>query len=91
MSEAILPRPQGLNSRGVDVSQLLARRAVDTGRLRLVRGMPASGVAVGPGAGRLTSFLHQAAPNLDMAAPSDTGDTVMDDARRATVHVICWY
>src|SRR5271169_3695171 len=27
MSEAILPRPQGLNSRGVDVSLLLARRA----------------------------------------------------------------
>src|SRR5580698_3487783 len=27
MSEAILPRPQGLNSRGVDVSPLLARRA----------------------------------------------------------------
>src|SRR5487761_105713 len=26
MSEAILPRPQGLNSRGVDVSLLLARR-----------------------------------------------------------------
>ena len=26
MSEAILPRPQGLNSRGVDVSPLLARR-----------------------------------------------------------------
>ena len=28
MSEAILPRPQGLNSRGVDVSLLLARRAL---------------------------------------------------------------
>ena len=27
MSEAILPRPQGLNSRGIDVSLLLARRA----------------------------------------------------------------
>src|ERR1035441_3791130 len=26
MSKAILPRPQGLNSRGVDVSLLLARR-----------------------------------------------------------------
>src|SRR5664279_2544399 len=28
MSEAILPRPQGLNSRGVDVSLLLARRVL---------------------------------------------------------------
>jgi S1-C subfamily serine protease len=69
----------------------IVKGTVDPGRLKLVRGMPASGIAVGPGAGRLTSFLHQAAPNLDMAAPSDTGDTVMDDARRATVHVICWY
>jgi S1-C subfamily serine protease len=69
----------------------IVKGTVDTGRLRPVRGMPASGVAVGPGAGRLTSFLHQAAPDLDMAAPSDTGDTVLDDARRATVHVICWY
>jgi len=69
----------------------IVKGTVDTGRLKLVRGMPASGVAVGPGAGRLASFLHQAAPDLDMAAPSDTGDTVLDDARRATVHVICWY
>jgi S1-C subfamily serine protease len=69
----------------------IVKGTIDTGRLSLARGMPASGVAVGPGAGRLTSFLHQAAPDLNMAAPSDTGDTVMDDARRATVHVICWY
>jgi hypothetical protein len=31
MSEAILPRPQGLNSRGVDVSLLLARRVTSDG------------------------------------------------------------
>jgi len=69
----------------------IVKGTVDGGRLRLVRGMPASVIAIGPGAGRLASFLHQAAPDLDMAAPSDTGDTVLDDARRATVHVICWY
>jgi S1-C subfamily serine protease len=69
----------------------IVKGTVDADVLRLVHGMPASGIAVGPGAGRLISFLHQAAPDLDMAAPSDTGDTVMDDARRATVHVICWY
>jgi S1-C subfamily serine protease len=68
----------------------IVKGTVDTGRLKFVRGMPASGIAFGPGAGRLTSFLHQAAPDLDMAAPSDTGDTVLDDARRAIVHVICW-
>ncbi len=33
MSEAILPRPQGLNSRGISVSLLLARRGA---RLRAV-------------------------------------------------------
>jgi S1-C subfamily serine protease len=69
----------------------IVKGMVDTGRLGFVRGMPASGVTVGPGAGQLTSFLHQAAPDLDMAAPSDTGDTVLDDARRATVHVVCWF
>jgi S1-C subfamily serine protease len=69
----------------------IVKGMVDTGRIGFVRGMPASGVTVGPGAGRLTSFLHQAAPDLDVAAPSDTGDTVLDDARRATVHVMCWY
>jgi S1-C subfamily serine protease len=68
----------------------IVRGMVDTGRLGFVRGMPASGVTIGPGAGRLASFLRRVAPDLDMAAPLDTGDTVLDDARRATVHVICW-
>jgi hypothetical protein len=37
MSEAILPRPQGLNSRGIDVSLLLARRAIRDHILPLLR------------------------------------------------------
>ncbi len=69
----------------------IVKGMVDTGRPGFARGMPTSGVTIGPGAARLTSFLQQAAPDLDMASPSDTGDTVLDDARRATVHVICWY
>jgi S1-C subfamily serine protease len=69
----------------------IVKGTIEGGRLRFVRGMPTSGVAIGPGAGRLASFLHQAAPDLEMATPYDTGDTVVDDARRATVHVVCWY
>jgi S1-C subfamily serine protease len=69
----------------------IVKGMVDTGRLQFVRGMPTSGVTIGPGVGRLTSFLHQAAPDLYMATAYDTGDTVLDDARRATVHVVCWF
>ena len=69
----------------------IVKGVVDTGLLGFVRDLPKSGVAVGPGAGRLAAFLSDAAPDLDVAMPSDTGDTVLDDARRAIVHVICWY
>lgn len=69
----------------------IVKGTIEGGHLRFVHGMPTSGVAIGPGAGRLASFLHQAAPELEMATPYDTGDTVVDDARRATVHVVCWY
>ncbi len=69
----------------------IVKGSVDTHGAGFARGMPVSGVTIGPGAGRLADFLHQAAPELDLAAPYDTGDTAMDDARRATVHVVCWY
>jgi hypothetical protein len=64
----------------------LVRATIVDDRLRLIRGMPTSGAAVGPGAGRLSSFLRQEAPYLDT---TDTGDAAIDDARRATVHVLC--
>ena len=63
---------------------------IDTSRLRFVPGMPASGVAAGPGAGRLAAFVREAAPYLGTDLPSDIGDAALDEARRATVHVICW-
>jgi S1-C subfamily serine protease len=69
----------------------IVKGMIDASRLGFVPGMPRSGVAAGPGAGRLASFVHQAAPYLDTALPADTGDAALDDARRATVHVICWY
>ena len=72
----------------------IVKGMIDTSRLRFVPGMPASGVAAGPGAGRLAAFVREAAPYLDTDLPSDLpsdiGDAALDDARRATVHVICW-
>jgi S1-C subfamily serine protease len=69
----------------------LVRATVADDRLRLIRGMPTSGVAVGPGAGRLSNFLRQEAPYLDTVQPTDTGTAAIEDARRATVHVLCWH
>ena len=68
----------------------IVRGMVDMRRLPFVRGMPMSGVTIGPGAGQLTAFLRRELPTLATAEPSDTGDAALDDARRATVHVICW-
>ncbi len=68
----------------------IVRGMVDMRRMPFLRGMPMSGVSVGPGAGQLGAFLRRELPSLDAAAPSDTGDAALDDARRATVHVICW-
>jgi S1-C subfamily serine protease len=68
----------------------IVKGMIDTSRRRFVPGMPVSGVAAGPGAGRLAAFVREAAPYLDTDLPSDIGDAALDDARRATVHVICW-
>ncbi|HET6239132.1 MAG TPA: hypothetical protein VFE41_29895 [Acetobacteraceae bacterium] len=67
----------------------LVRATIVDDRLRIIRGLPTSGVVIGPGAGRLSSFLWQEAPYLDTVQPTDTGDAAIDDARRATVHVLC--
>lgn len=58
--------------------------------LRLVRGLPATGVAIGPGAGRLVKFLQLETPYLDTVPAVDTGETALEVARKATVHVLCW-
>ena len=69
----------------------LIRATITDDRLRLIRGMPTSGIAIGPGAGRLSNFLRQEAPYIDTAQPTDTGNAAIEDARRATVHVLCWH
>jgi S1-C subfamily serine protease len=68
----------------------IIRATIDGAHLRLVHGMPTSGVAIGPGADRLGAFLRQASPDIDLPSSTDTGDAAFDKARRATVHVVCW-
>lgn len=69
----------------------LVRATITDPRLRQIRGMPTSGVAIGPGVERLNGFLRQQAPQFESARPSDTGNAAIEDARRATVHVLCWH
>jgi S1-C subfamily serine protease len=68
----------------------IVRGTIDGERLRVIRGMPTTGVAVGPGSNRLIFFLRQQSPRFETAQSSDTGAAALDDARRATVHVVCW-
>ena len=75
--------------RGVVVG--IVKGMVDTGRLVGVRGMPKSGISIGPGVGPLAAFLKANAPDLELGQPLDTGDAALDEARRAIVHVICQY
>jgi S1-C subfamily serine protease len=69
----------------------IVRGTIDGEHLRLIRGMPTAGMAVGPGVARLTFFLRQEVPRFETAESSDTGNAAIEDARRATVHVICWH
>ncbi|HUN41993.1 MAG TPA: trypsin-like peptidase domain-containing protein [Acetobacteraceae bacterium] len=57
---------------------------------RMVPGMPASGLAVGPGSALLDAFLQDEAPG-SYAFPADQwGDDPISVLKRATVHVLCW-
>lgn len=63
---------------------------VDGGYLRLVRDMPTTGVAIGPGIGNIGAFLRREVPFSAVALTASSGDTGEDTLRRATVHVLCW-
>ncbi len=68
----------------------LVKGTVDPAHLRGVPRMPRTGIAIGPGAGRLIGFLQQQEPWLDVSLVSAQGDDAVALARRATVHVLCW-
>jgi S1-C subfamily serine protease len=59
------------------------------GYLTLIKGLPQTGITIGPGAGRLSAFLQQEAPGLDTTQTWAAEDDALDRARRATVHVVC--
>jgi hypothetical protein len=69
----------------------IVRATVDGKAMAGIRGMPTSGIAIGPGAGELASFLRQEEPDTGALAADRWGNDPLDVARRATVHVICWH
>jgi hypothetical protein len=57
----------------------------------MVRAMSDQGLTTGPGAGRLLAFLRRVAPMLDVSSATRIDDDTEENARRATVHVLCWH
>jgi S1-C subfamily serine protease len=68
----------------------LVKAGIDLKLVHQIRGLPSTGLSMGPGAAQLTAFVRRAAPQLDLATASDIDDDAMETARRATVHVLCW-
>jgi S1-C subfamily serine protease len=62
---------------------------VDGGYLRLVRDMPTTGIAIGPGIAHIGTFLRHETSYTTVASSADEDwETTL---RRATVHVLCWH
>jgi S1-C subfamily serine protease len=69
----------------------IVRATLDGRGLRAIRGMPTSGIAVGPGSALLDAFLQDEAPGTDAFPADQWGDDPLTVVRHATVHVFCWY
>lgn len=68
----------------------LVKGEVDGGYLRLVRDMPTTGIAIGPGIDSIAALLRREVPYAAVSLASSPGDTGVEGLRRATVHVLCW-
>jgi len=68
----------------------IVRATLYPNSLSMVPGMPASGLAVGPGSALLNAFLEDEAPGTDAFPADQWGDDPITVLRRATVHVLCW-
>lgn len=68
----------------------IVRAMLDGSKLQAIRGMPASGMTIGPGSALLTRFLENAAPGTDAFPADQWGDDPLTVVRHATVHVFCW-
>ena len=63
---------------------------VDGGYLRLIRGIPTTGVVIGPGVGEMAQFLRREGSGIGIALAAASGETSDETLRRATVRVMCW-
>ena len=69
----------------------LVKGEVDGGYLRLVRDMPTTGIAIGPGIASIAALVRREAPYAAVSLASSAGDAGVEGLRRATVHVLCWH
>jgi S1-C subfamily serine protease len=68
----------------------LVKGEVDGGYLRLVRDMPTTGIAIGPGIASIAALVRREAPYVAVNLAASPGDSGLEGLRRATVHVLCW-
>jgi len=68
----------------------IVKGEVDGGYLRLVRDMPTTGIAIGPGTAHIGELLRREAPYTAVSLVSSAGEGSEETLRRATVHVLCW-
>ena len=69
----------------------IVRATLDGSKLQEIRGMPTSGMAIGPGSALLSAFLENAAPGTEAFPADQWGDDPITVVRHATVHVFCWH
>lgn len=69
----------------------IVKGEVEGGYLRLVRDIPTTGIAIGPGVNPLGEVLRREAPYVAVTESASLGDASEETLRRATVHVLCWH
>jgi S1-C subfamily serine protease len=69
----------------------LVKGEVDGGYLRLIRDMPTTGIAIGPGIGQIGALVRHEVGYAALSLASSPGEAGVETLRRATVHVLCWH
>jgi S1-C subfamily serine protease len=69
----------------------IVKGEVDGGYLRLVRDMPTTGIAIGPGIASIAALVRREVPYAAVSLAASPGDSGVEGLRRATVHVLCWH
>ena len=68
----------------------IVKGEVEAGYLRLVPGLPTSGIAIGPGINPMNQVLRHEVPYVPVSLVSSASRSNEATLRRATVHVLCW-